>query len=61
MESTRSSGAGVAFLVLAVLLQLVVASLFQAARRGLLWLAVGVMATAFVAVGLVGAAAARVR
>jgi FtsH-binding integral membrane protein len=61
MQGSRWSGAGVAFVVLTLLLQLVVAGLFQTVRRGLLWTAVGFMAAAFVAVGLVGSVAARAR
>jgi hypothetical protein len=61
MQGSRSSGAGVAFVVLTLLLQLAFAGAFQAVRRGLLWAAVGIMAAALVALGLVNAAAARAR
>jgi hypothetical protein len=61
MQGSRSSGAGVAFVVLTLLLQLAVAGAFQTLRRGLLWVAVGVMAAALVTVGLINAGAARAR
>ena len=61
MQGSRSSGAGVAFVVLTLLLQLAFAGVLQTVRRGLLWAAVGVMAAALVALGLVNAGVARAR
>jgi hypothetical protein len=61
MQGSRSSGAGVAFVVLTLLLQLAFVGVFQTLRRGLLWVAVGVMAAALVALGLVNAGVARAR
>jgi hypothetical protein len=61
MQGSRSSGAGVAFLVLSLLFQLAVAGAFQTVRRAFLWAAVGVMAAALVTVGLVNAGVARAR